>query len=128
MRFGTPDEAERAFYDAFNRGSVEAMREVWLDDDSTVCIHPQSRPLTGGDAVHGSWEQILQGPGQLGHELLTRCQGPMLAVHTGIESAATGDEIVELAVTNVFQLTQLGWRMLAHHASAAPAAAAPSFH
>lgn len=97
------------------------MGEVWLDDDSIVCVHPQCRPLAGHANVIGSWEQILQGPGSLDHELHTRCQGPLLAVHTGLERTHTGDgQMVELAVTNVFQLTRDGWRMLLHHASPAP--------
>ena len=130
MMIATPDEAEQAFYDAFNRGSLDAMREVWLDDDCIVCIHPRGQPLSGRAAVIGSWEQLLRGPGSLEHEVRSRCQGPLLAVHTGVERLpADGGRVVELAVTNVFQLTGAGWRMLLHHASPASAQpVAPAVH
>lgn len=116
--YATPPEAEAAFYDAFNRGDAEGMRAVWVDEDSIVCIHPGADILEGRDAVHASWGEILKSPPLIRHELRTRSQGPLLAVHTGHEWVPTGaGRTAVLAVTNVFQVTPGGWLMLLHHAA-----------
>ncbi len=57
--FATPDEAESAFYDAFERANVSAMMAVWAESDDVVCVHPQGPRLVGFEAVRESWMQIF---------------------------------------------------------------------
>ena len=115
---GTPAETEDDFYRALSRGDFESMQSLWLDDDSIVCIHPGSDILEGRTAVHAAWGAILQDPPEVRHELQWRSQGPLLAVHVGREWVPAGkDQTVVLAVTNVFQITPDGWRMLLHQAA-----------
>ena len=45
--FPTPDDAESAFYDAFERADLAAMMVVWAEDDDVVCVHPPGPRLTG---------------------------------------------------------------------------------
>src|SRR6202008_4839320 len=63
--FPTPDDAETAFYDAFERADVAAMMAVWAESDDIVCIHPQGPRLAGFEAVRESWAQIFAGGAQL---------------------------------------------------------------
>lgn len=113
--FATPKDAEQAFYDAFAKGDIQAMRTVWLEDDSVICIHPGSDILQGLVAVHASWKEILRSPPAIRHQAEARSQGPLLAVHVGHEWVTTGPQrTIVLAVTNVFQITAEGWRMLLH--------------
>ena len=116
--FATPEDAELAFYEAFARGDIEAMRDVWLDEDSIICIHPGSDILQGRTAVHASWTGILQNPPPIRHQVAWRSQGPLQAVNVGREWVAEDQgRTVILSVTNVFQITPEGWRMLLHHSA-----------
>src|SRR4029453_15306904 len=63
--YPTPDEAETAFYDAFERGDLAAMMSVWAESDAVVCVHPGGPRLVGFDAVRDSWMQVLARAPQL---------------------------------------------------------------
>ncbi len=125
--FPTPDDAETAFYDAFERADVAAMMAVWAESDDIVCIHPQGPRLAGFEAVRESWAQIFAGGAQLRVRTTEerRFDGQTLAVHNVIELvAAPGGESepTQVMATNVFELTEGGWRMIVHHATPAPEA------
>ena len=128
--FPTPDDAETAFYDAFERADLAAMMAVWAATDEIVCIHPQGPRLTGFEAVRDSWAQIFSG----GTTLRVRTtearafDGQALSVHTVIEMVAPpGSEtsVTSIFATNVYELTEGGWRMVVHHAAPAPSEANP---
>jgi uncharacterized protein (TIGR02246 family) len=129
--FPTPDDAENAFYDAFERGDLAAMMAVWAATDEIVCIHPQGPRLVGFDAVRESWAQIFTGGSQLRVRTteLRAFDSQTLAVHLVVELVAPAGEqasnVTSIFATNVFELTDGGWRMIAHHAAAAPSEAAP---
>ena len=125
--FPTPDDAETAFYDAFERADIAAMMAVWAESDDIVCIHPQGPRLAGFEAVRESWAQIFAGGAQLRVRTTEerRFDGQTLAVHNVIELvAAPGGESepTQVMATNVFELTEGGWRMIVHHATPAPEA------
>ncbi len=123
--FPTPDDAETAFYDAFERGDLAAMMAVWASDDDIVCVHPQGPRLVGFDAVRESWTQVF-GAGMTLRVRTTevrKTQGQTLAVHSAIELLSTPGETSAsppISATNVYVLTEEGWRMVLHHASPAP--------
>jgi len=128
--FPTPDDAETAFYDAFERADLAAMMAVWAATDEIVCIHPQGPRLTGFEAVRESWAQIFSGGAQL-RVRTTEARtfdGQALAVHTVVELLAppgTEGSVTSIFATNVYELTEGGWRMVIHHAAAAPSEANP---
>jgi uncharacterized protein (TIGR02246 family) len=126
--FPTADEAEGAFYDAFERGDIAAMMAVWNASDDIVCVHPQGPRLVGFDAVRESWVQIFAS-GMLLRVRTTESRqfnGQTLAVHTVIENLAPAGEQTQattaMCATNVYELTENGWRMVVHHASPMPEA------
>jgi uncharacterized protein (TIGR02246 family) len=128
--FPTPDDAETAFYDAFERGDLAAMMAVWAAGDDIVCIHPQGPRLIGFEAVRESWAQIFAGGSQLRVRTTEArvFESQTLAVHTVIELVAPPGEhanVTSILATNVFELTDGGWRMVIHHAAPAPAEAQP---
>jgi len=129
--FTSPQDAEAAFYDAFEKADLDAMMAVWADEDDVVCIHPGSARLTGVEAVRESWRQIF-GSGQrlrIRVRDLHRTQAMMVAVHSILEHlSVVGDNRPRPAVvaTNVYQQTPRGWRMIVHHASPAPGTPAPA--
>ena len=128
--FPTPDDAENAFYDAFERADLAAMMAVWASSDEIVCIHPQGPRLTGFEAVRESWAQIFSGGATLRVRTteVRAFDGQGLAVHTVIELVSPPREeatITSIFATNVYELTEAGWRMVVHHASAAPSETGP---
>lgn len=128
--YPTPDEAETAFYDAFERGDLAAMMAVWAEGDDIVCVHPQGPRITGFEAIRESWMQIFSSGVALRVKTaeVRRMLGQTIAVHNVLEMlSTTGAEASASSVcaTNVYVLTENGWRLAIHHASPAPENAQP---
>jgi len=122
--FATPDEAENAFYDAFERANLAAMMAVWAESEQVVCIHPRGPRLTGFEAVRDSWAQIFAGSGggtmRVRATEVRKFDGNSVAVHSLVEVlGAPGQSGASQSVsaTNVYELTDGGWRMVVHHAT-----------
>ena len=120
--YPTPDEAESAFYDAFERGDLAAMMTVWAQGDSVVCVHPRGPRLVGFDAVRDSWMQIFAGGGaklRIEPVETRRYDGQNVAVRAVIEvlSSPGHPDRQSVVATNVYELTDDGWRMVVHHAT-----------
>lgn len=127
--YASPQEAESAFYDAITRADLEAMMAVWADDDDIYCVHPNGARLAGVEQVRESWRRIFAGGQSLRFELRDQqyVQGMMLSVHSVYEHiSVVGEPRARgpVVATNVYLRTERGWRMVAHHASPAPATAA----
>lgn len=120
--FPTPQDAEAAFYEAFEQKDLNAMMAVWAEDEEVICIHPGGERLNGFDKVRAGWAQIFSSPESMHIELSNQIysQNTLLAVHSVHENIALSDGIrPPLLVTNVYVRSVGGWRMLLHHASAA---------
>lgn len=120
--FATPEAAEAAFYDAFERADLDAMMRVWARDDSIVCIHPMGPRLLGRRAVENSWRDILGGGPSMRFHItgLHATRHALVAVHCVHENISHGAQFSQHAImiaTNLYQLTDQGWRMVLHHAS-----------
>jgi len=120
-RYAEPDQAEAAFYQAFELCDLHAMQRVWEAGDTSSCIHPGGPLLQGHEAVLQSWEQIFSQarPPQLSYRVLQRLQVDGLAVHTVEEAIRPGDgpEAPTLLIaTNLYRQGSDGWLMIAHHA------------
>ncbi len=125
--FATPQDTEAAFYDALVKRDLEAMMEVWADDDDSYCVHPGGARICGIERIRESWRQIFSGGQELRFSLREQqlIHSMMLAVHSVYEYISIAGEPnmpQPMIATNVYQRTERGWRMVAHHAAAAPAA------
>ena len=125
----TPEDAEAAFYDAFERADLTAMMTVWAIDKNTVCIHPQGPRLAGFEAIRASFSEIFSHGPNLHFDItdLRKHQSQTLAIHCVYETithrgagAAADAAPRPLFSTNVYTLTPQGWRILVHHASISP--------
>jgi ketosteroid isomerase-like protein len=128
--FLTPQEAETAFYEALERADLDAMMEIWSEDDEVSCIHPGGPRLTGYEQVRENWAQIFRSRQRLQVQVSDQVivSGMMFSVHSLHENilvrgaqgqAGTGRSIV--VTTNVYMRSASGWRMVLHHGSPAPA-------
>jgi len=122
--FPTAQDVENAFYEALERGDLEAMMAVWADDEEIVCVHPGGARLSGHDQVRESWRRIFAGPAM--RVEITRqaaINAMMAAVHTLHETVTlVGDNPMRATVlaTNVYLRSAAGWRLVVHHASPLP--------
>ncbi|HEX8989736.1 MAG TPA: nuclear transport factor 2 family protein [Rhodocyclaceae bacterium] len=127
--YTTPQDVENAFYEALERADLDAMMGVWAEDEEIVCVHPGGARLTGYTDIRDAWRRVFEGGTKLRVELSipTVMHTPFTAVHSLIEriSVVGKDEPhAPVVATNVYVRGPLGWRMIVHHASAAPPAAA----
>ncbi|HRP35002.1 MAG TPA: nuclear transport factor 2 family protein [Gammaproteobacteria bacterium] len=116
--YASAEACETAFYDAFRDGDLASMQHVWGMDGEVTCIHPGRPPLAGRRAVLQSWEEILGATGgvQVRFDCQSRVRGDDLAVHVGIEVIGQPDSDAALVtVTNVYTLTEQGWKLRTHH-------------
>ncbi len=132
----TPEAVETAFYEALEAGDVEALMEVWSEDEDIVCIHPGGPRLTGHRAISASWREILSnGSISVRPSDPQVMQGSLMSVHSvlsrvmafvkteGLPAGAqqTSQPVaINMLVTHVFQKGAQGWRMVLHHASVTP--------
>ena len=128
--FATPQDAETAFYEAFEKADLDAMMAVWADDDDIVCVHPGGLRLSGMTQVRESWRQIFAAGQTLRFQLRRQqsLNGMTLAVHSAYEQVAVAGEAQPrspVIATNIYMRTENGWRMVVHHASPAPASPDP---
>jgi uncharacterized protein (TIGR02246 family) len=125
--FPTPQDAETAFYEALEACDIEAMMEVWAEDEELVCVHPGGPRIAGYDQVRESWTKIL-GSGQTLKVHLSDqvyVQGVMLAIHSVHENIVVAGDAARqrpVVATNVYVRQGGGWRLVAHHASPGPQA------
>ena len=121
-RFQTPDEAEAAFYAAFETLDIALMGAVWAEQPSPVCVHPGGDLLQERSEVLSSWREILTGAErpELHYRVIQRSASEGLAVHLVeelIRPSRSREEPNRILATNVYRKTAEGWRMTAHHAS-----------
>jgi ketosteroid isomerase-like protein len=120
--FATAQDAEHAFYQAFERADLAAMMAVWAEEDDIVCVHPGGARRTGVVEVRESWRQIFtQGP-RLRFRLSGRrvFSGRMLSIHSVYEHVSVAGDprpANPVLATNIYLLRGRGWRMLTHHGS-----------
>ena len=121
--FATAEEAEDAFYEAIGRADLEALMNVWADDEEIVCIHPTGIRLSGSAAIRESWRGIFANAKiRVQAESVAHWQGSVLAIHHLTEVLFVGDDPSPhgpLHVTHVYARGAHGWRLVSRHASAA---------
>lgn len=118
--FTTPEDAEKAFYIAFQQQDVELMMSVWSDREDITCIHPGGARLEGQTHIRESWEQIFSHENGIKFEInQKRVQMENdIAIHHVIESIYMDGELQsEIIATNVYRKSRDSWFMVLHHAS-----------
>ena len=123
--YESPESAEAAFYDAFERRDLDAMTRVWDHEAEVSCIHPGGPRLDDIDTILRSWRAIFEGGQRLRFERV----GAVLTVGTNVAVCCLHEVIhfgerFELqgtvVATNVYRRTRQGWKMVIHHASPDP--------
>lgn len=121
--FASHESVEQAFYEALERGDLEALMACWAEEDDIVCIHPNGPRLLGSTAIRRSFASILEnGPLPIRPVSVHVQNAMMTSVHSVIEAITVrersgGTARAHAFATNVYAKTPVGWRMVLHHAS-----------
>ena len=123
--YESPEAAEAAFYDAFERRDIDAMTNVWDHDAEVSCVHPGGPRLDDIDVILDSWRAIFEGGQRLRFERVgvALTAGADVAVCCLYEVIRFGERFEHqgtVVATNVYRRTERGWRMVVHHASSDP--------
>ena len=86
---------------------------------------PGGPRLVGYDAVRLGWEQVFAGDARLSFRIedIVVVETVGMALQSALEHVSVGDDPKARGAaiaTNLFLRTPSGWRMVMHHASAAP--------
>jgi uncharacterized protein (TIGR02246 family) len=122
---GSADDTETAFYEALQKGDLEAMMRCWADEDDVVCVHPGGPRLVGIGAVRAAFEALFNNGGVPAQpHKVRRVVSLASAMHSVIERVTiptdepqAGPQHAYVLATNVYHKTAQGWRMVCHHAS-----------
>ncbi|MFF2523961.1 nuclear transport factor 2 family protein [Streptomyces liangshanensis] len=123
--------ANTTFYEAMERGDLDALTALWLaDEDGISCVHPGWPVLSGRAEVLRSYALIMANTEYIqffltdvavsvsGDTALVTCTENILSGGPAEESGELGPLVGQLVVaTNVFRRTDDGWRVWSHHGS-----------
>ena len=124
--FHTSEEAEAAFYSAFEMGDINLMSAL-MADQNVSCIHPNSLPLIGREQVLSGWKEILENLSEpafypeILHRTVEGNDVGNTAIHLVAENIAADHQLDSetslVIATNVYIKQVNGWRMMLHHSS-----------
>jgi ketosteroid isomerase-like protein len=125
LLFASPEECERAFYEALESGDAEAMADLWLQDDDVCCVHPGAARTVGYVAVRSSWAAVLAAGAFPVRTMARRSfESSTLAVSNLIEQIAithgSTRQLVNVLASNAYVKTPAGWKMVMHVGVPAP--------
>ncbi|CCQ89359.1 conserved hypothetical protein [Nitrospina gracilis 3/211] len=123
--------ANNQFYEAFNKQNLDAMKALWQDDGSSICIHPGWPVLRGFDSIIQSWKDIFENTDHMeirlsdvsvvvsGGMAWVSCQENLFSIHmAGVQSS-------HVHATNLFRQFNGSWKMILHHAASVPSPSSP---
>ena len=121
------ERVNAAFYEAFENADLDLMRDLWLDHEESLCVHPGALPVRGTPAINRSWALIMANTPYI-QFFLTDVEVSVrdeVASVTCTENVLTADDRAgpdgfggaRAVATNVFVRTPDGWRLWIHHAS-----------
>lgn len=117
------EQANAAFYRAFEALDLGAMDDVWAHGAHVKCVHPGWPLLIGWAAVRASWQAIFANTQEMRFTLTdvhatTAGDVAWVTCTENILSDTDGRVgVTSILATNVFERDGDAWRMVHHHAS-----------
>ena len=115
--------ANQAFYDAFSHRDIKSMRLLWWQGQTSVCIHPGGRVLTGWESIQTSWESIFKNTEALEIEIeiikaeVDQAFAYVVVGETVLQSSRGRRLKAQSLATNLFQNMAQKWYLIHHHGS-----------
>jgi ketosteroid isomerase-like protein len=118
--------ANEEFYAAVERGDLDALKQIWVDESTAVCIHPGASPIHGTRNVMRSWALIMANTDYIQFFLTdveVSVEGDVAAVTcrenilTAADSGPQGFNGGLAEALNVFVRRDGRWRLWLHQAA-----------
>ncbi len=99
------------------------MQHVWANSPMAYCVHPSGQLFRGHESILASWKSIFQVADKphIQYNLIHETKHEDLVVRLVAERIGPATPQAEssavVLATNIYLLTDRGWRMLVHHAS-----------
>jgi ketosteroid isomerase-like protein len=105
--------ANQSFYEAFARGDLAAIDDLWARRAPVACVHPGWDALHGRDEVMASFRSILDSGAPS-----VECTRPSAYVLGESAYVVCGETVSgsELVATNLFVREDDAWRLVFHQA------------
>ncbi len=117
------EQANEAFYRAFESLDIKKMDEVWVREDYVTCIHPGWSLRSGWPTVRDSWVMIFNNTFTMRFRLsdiMVQVAGDVAWVlcTENITNSPEGDgQESRVLATNLYERQQGRWLMIHHHGS-----------
>lgn len=123
-QYTTAEDAEIAFYAAFEKADIDSMMSTWATDNDVICIHPGAPRVEGLVQVRKSWMELFRDPPILKF-LLTDVHishSESIAVHQIREEIEIDGQYISMMLsTNVYMRGEdQCWRLASRHSSPDP--------
>lgn len=115
--------ANQNFYDAFSDRNLTAMRSLWWQGTTSICIHPGSLPLVGWASIEQSWAAIFRNTETLSIDLevlqldVDRSLAYVVVREIVLQTNQGRSIKAQSLATNVFQKMAQKWYLVNHHGS-----------
>lgn len=118
----TPQDLERAFYQALEQANLETMMALWSEDDEIVCVFPGGGRLCGYADIRAAWQRLFESGTRVRIHLSHSCviQNPFTVIHNVVEHITPANQTEArgpVLATNVYVRGPTGWRIVVHHCS-----------
>ncbi|WP_299490105.1 nuclear transport factor 2 family protein [Acaryochloris sp. IP29b_bin.137] len=116
-------DANDAFYRAFEKKDLEAMRQVWSHGIACTCVHPGRGELKGWEAIESSWQKIFRNTAylEIDTKIITVNGNGELAyvilIEKVLQVAQRRQQKAESMATNIFERLGQDWYLVHHHGS-----------
>lgn len=115
----TPQDAEDAYYDALEEGSLERVMAVWSEADDIACLLPMAPLVRGRQGVRDLYSHLFAAsPGvALTVTHLDWVQTGDIAIHhleEHVQDAPGGRPAPPFHATNIYRRDPEGWRLMTH--------------
>lgn len=118
------EEANLAFYQAFEAKDIDAMSRVWSQSPHARCVHPGWELVVGWPEIRQSWTEIFRTIDEIEFELSdahVEVSSNTAWVNLIVRVQVTTDDGEEfhasVATTNLFERMDTDWLLMLHHSS-----------
>ena len=113
----------QSFYTAFSDCDLTAMRSLWWQGTTSLCIHPGSQPLVGWSEIEQSWSAIFRNTDALEIDIevlqleVDRSLAYVVVKEIVLQANQGRRMKAQSIATNVFQKMAQKWYLVNHHGS-----------
>jgi ketosteroid isomerase-like protein len=118
------EEANLAFYEAFNKRDVDKMSQIWSRSAHARCVHPGWELVIGWSDIRQSWMDIFRTIQEIDFrledihiEVSGRTAWVNLVAHVEVTTDEGEAFQATVVTTNIFEEIEDRWQMVLHHSS-----------